>query len=482
VTVTAALVKEAPTGVPAVEGITVEALAEHPLQAYLDGVGFTAKAGEHRLVPGPDGAPAIVVGLGSDAARTVDDLRLVGGAIARAAKKQAEVSTDALRAVGELDPVAAAQALAEGIGLGQYAYTVLKSEPEPSLLRHVHVVGKGGARVQKALDVGAALAEAVAVARDLVNEPGGSLTPPAFAGEVVTLGQSYGFEVTVLEKADIEAAGMGGLLGVNRGSEIEPRFLELRWRPEGTARGAVALVGKGITFDSGGLSIKPAEGMLTMKGDMAGAAAVVGAFCALSAVQPKVEVRGYVPLTDNMTGGDAMRVGDVLRISSGKTVEVHNTDAEGRLILADALARASAEAPDAIVDLATLTGACMVALGDDRAGVMGEHEGFVGQVLAAAEAAGELAWHLPLPGEWRPKLDSDIADLKNIAGTRYGGASIAGLFLREFVGEGIPWAHLDIAGPAFAESETVLSTKGGTGYGVRTLVALLRGFRKPGRA
>lgn len=481
-TVTATLVKEAPEGAVAAVGITADAFDEHPLHDFLDSQGFAAKPGEHRAVPDADGATTIIVGLGADADRTVDDFRLVGGAIARAARKHAEVHTDVLGAVGELNAVAAAQALAEGIGLGQYSYTVLKSEPEPSLLETVHVVGKGGKRVQDALEVGAAIADAVAVARDLVNEPGGTLTPPAFAREALSLGESYGFEVTVLEKAEIEEAGMGGLLGVNRGSEIDPRFLELRWTPEGKPRGVVALVGKGITFDSGGLSIKPSDGMITMKGDMGGGAAVVGAFCALSAVNPKVEVRGYVPLTDNMTGGDAMRLGDVLRISNGKTVEVHNTDAEGRLILADALSRASAEGPDAIVDLATLTGACMVALGDDRAGVMGTHDGWVEQVMAAGEASGELSWRLPLPDEWRSKLDSDIADMKNISGSRYGGASIAGLFLKEFVGEGIPWAHIDIAGPAFADKETVIETKGGTGYGVRTLVALLKGFQKPRRS
>jgi leucyl aminopeptidase len=469
-TLAISLVKEAPEGAVPAAGITADAFEQHPLHDYLDGQGFSAKPGEHRVVPD---------GLGCDAERTVDDVRLVGGAVARAAKRHADVSTDVLGLLGELNPAAAAQAFAEGLGLGQYSYTVLKSDPKPSQLERVHVVGKGGKRVQDALDTGIAVADAVAVARDLVNEPGGSLTPPAFAAEVESLGESYGFDVTVLGKAEIEAAGMGGVLGVNRGSEIEPRFLELRWTPEGKPRGVVALVGKGITFDSGGLSIKPSEGMLTMKGDMAGGAAVVGAFCGLAAVQPKVEVRGYVPLTDNMTGGDAMRLGDVLRISNGKTVEVHNTDAEGRLILADALSRASEEGPDAIVDLATLTGACMVALGDDRAGVFGTHDEWVGQVLGAAEAAGEQAWRLPLPVEWRPKLDSDIADMKNIAGSRYGGASIAALFLREFVGEGIPWAHLDIAGPAFADGESAIHTKGGTGYGVRTLLTLLKGFAKP---
>lgn len=478
-TIVATLAKEAPEGAVLATGITADGLAGHPLQEFLDAQGFEAEVGQTQVVPDADGRPTILVGLGPDADRTVDHVRLVGGAIARAARKHRVVATDVLGALGALDPVRSAQALAEGMGLGQYTYTVLKSDPKPSQLEEVHVVGKGGKRVQDALDLGAALADAVGVARDLVNEPGGTLTPPAFAREAVSLGESYGFEVTVLDKAEIEEAGMGGLLGVNRGSEIDPRFLELRWVPEGKPRGVVALVGKGITFDSGGLSIKPSDGMLTMKGDMGGGAAVVGAFCALSAVRPKVEVRGYVPLTDNMTGGDAMRLGDVLRISNGKTVEVHNTDAEGRLVLADALSRASDAAPDAIVDLATLTGACMVALGDDRAGVMGSHDGWVEQVMAAGEAAGEKSWRLPLPDEWRSKLDSDIADMKNISGSRYGGASIAALFLKEFVGEGIPWAHIDIAGPAFGDAETTIEPKGGTGYGVRTLVALLRGFSKP---
>ena len=307
---------------------------------------------------------------------------------------------------------------------------------------------------------------------------GGSLTAPAFADRAVALGRDHGFDVEVLDEDGIREAGMGGLLGVNRGSDLPPRFLELRWAPEGKPRGAVALVGKGVTFDSGGLSLKPSDSMLTMKDDMAGGAAVVGTFCALGAVQPKVEVRGYVPLTDNMTGGDATRLGDVLRISNGKTVEIHNTDAEGRLILADALSRASDQRPDAIVDLATLTGACMVALGDDRAGVMGTSEPWLGQLREAAAQAGEQVWPLPLPDEWRSKLDSDVADMKNV-GPRYGGASIAGLFLKEFVGDGIPWVHVDIAGPAFVDTETSITRKGGTGFGVRTLLALLKSYRTP---
>ena len=472
------LTKEAPAGAVHVTGVSAERVADHPAHAVLAATDFAAKAGEHRVLPADDGGVSVVVGLGPDDDRTAHTYRSVGGAVARAGAKHEVVSTDVLDALGEIDVVAAAQAFAEGVGLGRYRYTALKSEPETSDLVEVHVVGKGGKRVQAALDAGAAVAEAVCVTRDLVNEPGGTLTPPAFAEQITRLGGTYGFEVTVLDEDAIAEAGMGGLVGVNRGSDLPARFVELRWTPDGKPRGAVALVGKGVTFDSGGLSLKPSDSMLNMKGDMAGAAAVVGVFCALGTVQPRVEVRGYVPLTDNMTGGDATRLGDVLRISNGKTVEVHNTDAEGRLILADALARASAEAPDAIVDLATLTGACMVALGETHAGVMGRNEAWLDQVQQAADAAGEPVWPLPLPEDWRTKLDSDVADMKNVGG-RWGGASIAGLFLREFVGEGIPWAHIDIAGPAFVDTESPTNPKGATGYGVRTVLALLKAYRKP---
>ncbi len=223
--------------------------------------------------------------------------------------------------------------------------------------------------------------------------------------------------------------------------------------------------------------------MVGMKGDMGGAAAVLGTFRAVAALGSRVRLIGFLPITDNMTGGDATRVGDVLTIRNGKTVEVLNTDAEGRLILADGLSLATEEAPDAIVDLATLTGACMVALGDRIAGLMGNHEGWIDQVRAAADAVGESVWPLPLPDHLRSKLDSELADLKNITDTRYGGALAAGLFLREFVGEGIPWAHLDIAGPADSSVVDGELVKGGTGFGVRTLVELCTSYSKPkGRA
>ena len=257
-----------------------------------------------------------------------------------------------------------------------------------------------------------------------------------------------------------------------------PRFLRLEYAPD-KPRGTVALVGKGITFDSGGLSLKPSDGMIGMKGDMGGAAAVLGTFRAIAALGAKVRVIGFLPVTDNMPGPDATRVGDVLTIRNGTTVEVLNTDAEGRLILADGLSLACEERPDAIVDLATLTGACMVALGDRMAGLMGNHQGWLDQVQGAAEAVGEPVWQLPLPAYLRGKLDSDLADLKNITTTRYGVALAAGVFLQEFVADGIPWAHLDIAGPADASEVEGEIVKGGTGFGVRTLVELLTGFTRP---
>jgi leucyl aminopeptidase len=451
--------------------------------AFLRSQGFTAKPGQSCVVPGPGGRVVVALGLGAPADATPASYRKAAAALARAAQRQTHLALDLLDSVPEaLDRPAVAQAVAEGVVLGAYRYTALKSDPEPSHIESLTVVGRGGKRVMAALERGRAVGEAVRVARDLVNQPGGTLTPAAFAGRAEEMADLKGFDVEVLDRAAIEAEEMGGLLGVNRGSTQEPRFLKLSWNPAGTSRGTVALVGKGITFDSGGLSLKPSDSMIGMKGDMAGAAAVLATFSALDAVQPSVQVRGYLPLTDNMPGGDATRVGDVLRIRNGTTVEVLNTDAEGRLVLADALALASDDAPDAIVDLATLTGACMVALGTKIAGLMGNHDGFVDQVRAAADAQGEPVWPLPLPADIRSSIDSDVADIKNISGKRWGGALVAGVFLQEFVGEGIPWVHLDIAGPADAAEDDGETRKGGTGFGVRTLLHLLSTFRKPAPA
>jgi leucyl aminopeptidase len=446
---------------------------------YLAGQGFEAKRGDVRAVPAADGRTTYVVGLGP--AREVDTsvLRAAAGAVARAAQRHGSLAIDLLGSLDERATAAdGAQAIVEGVVLGGYQFSAFKSDPKPTALSRVAIVGASGRRVQTAVERGLVVSEAVTWARDLENEPGGSLTPTELAKRAAAEGKRAGFEVTVWGEKEIRAERLGGLLGVNRGSDQAPRFLRLEYTPD-APRGTVALVGKGITFDSGGLSLKPSDGMVGMKGDMGGAAAVLGAFRAIAALGARVRVLGFLPITDNMTGGDATRVGDVLRIRNGKTVEVLNTDAEGRLILADGLSLASEAAPDAIVDLATLTGACMVALGDRTAGLMGNHDGWIDQVRAAADAVGEPVWPLPLPGYLRGKLDSELADLKNITDTRYGGALAAGVFLREFVGEGIPWAHLDIAGPADSSVVDGEIVKGGTGFGVRTLVELLSRYSRP---
>jgi leucyl aminopeptidase len=468
-------------------GVFADRLAEGEAPAgvdpgFLATQGFTGKPGESCVVPGESGHVIVALGLGPAAETTVATYRRAGAALARATSRQAHLALDLLDGVpGHLDRPAVAQAVAEGVLLGAYRYTALKSDPEPHHVESLTVVGRGGTRVEATLARGRVVAGAVCLARDLVNQPGGTLTASAFATRAEEVGALRHFEVEVWDKDRIADEELGGLLGVNRGSAEEPRFVKLAWDPPaGTrSRGTVALVGKGITFDSGGLSLKPADSMIGMKGDMAGAAAVLATFSALDAVRPPVSVRGYLPLTDNMPGGDATRVGDVLRIRNGKTVEVLNTDAEGRLVLGDALAVASEDRPDAVVDLATLTGACVVALGMKMAGLMGSHQGLVDQVRAAAEAEAEPVWPLPLPPDLRREIDSEVADMKNVASARWAGALIAGVFLQEFVGEGIPWAHLDIAGPADAAEDDGETRKGGTGFGVRTLLRLLTEFRKP---
>ena len=465
--------------VTAIGAVTDQAAGGGMDWAFLASAGFEAKKGDVRAVPGPDGGTTFVVGLGPAAAVDADVLRHAAGSLARAAKRHPSLCIDLLGHLAEGTSVAAgAQAIAEGLVLGGYQFSAFKSDPKPAELTRVVLVGGGGKRTEAAIERGLALAEAVAWARDLLNEPGGSLTPAKLAQKAVAEGKRAGFEVTVWDDKDIRREKLGGLLGVNRGSTQAPRFLRLEYAPD-KARATVALVGKGITFDSGGLSLKPSDGMVGMKGDMGGAAAVLGTFRAIAALGAKVRVVGFIPVTDNMPGPDATRVGDVLTIRNGKTVEVLNTDAEGRLILADGLSLACEERPDAIVDLATLTGACMVALGDRMAGLMGNHPGWLDQVQGAADAVGEPVWQLPLPSYLRGKLDSELADLKNITDTRYGGALAAGVFLQEFVADGIPWAHLDIAGPADAKEVDGELVKGGTGFGVRTLVQLLSSFTKP---
>jgi leucyl aminopeptidase len=431
--------------------------------------GFEAKTGQTAFAA-VGGDHVLLVGLGEDLGNA--DLRKIGAAVARAAVKHEAVAVDVLASLDGAARTAGAEALAEGLGLGSYAFADYKDVPESTLLETATVVAKGGRKVADAVAAGARTAVAVGLARDLVNTPGGDLTPSVFADHARDLAEEHGLSFKVWERDRIESELLGGLAGVARGSTQEPRFVKIIHKPSGKATGKVALVGKGVTFDAGGLSIKTAAGMDPMKTDMAGAAAVLAAMTLVPTIAPTLQVTAYLPLTDNMLGGDATRVGDILRARNGTTIEVLNTDAEGRLILADALSLAVEDEPDAILDLATLTGACMVALGDRTAGVMTNDDDLAERVLDAGEAAGEALWPLPLPDHLKATLESPIADLRNIGTSPYGGASLAGIFLREFVGD-VPWVHLDIAGPANSSSVHDEITKGGTGFGVRTLAHLL---------
>lgn len=443
--------------------------------AQLKAAGFDGKAGQTHTWPDGDRQRALV-GVGGADDLTTDGIRRAGASIGRGFGRHTRIGITLPDS--ELAAAATRQALAEGVRLGTYTFLTYKSEGKAPKLSRVDVAGGSGARNQAALDRGAAVAEAQALARDLVNEPGGTLTAPEFAKRAAAMGRKAGLTVKVWDEAAIKKGKLGGILGVNRGSDLPPRLVELTYNPKGKAKGTLALVGKGIVFDAGGLSIKTGQGMMTMKCDMGGGAAVIGAMSVMSTIAPACRVRAFVPMTDNMLGGDATRPGDVLTIRNGKTIEVLNTDAEGRLILADALCLASEAKPDAIVDLATLTGACMVALGAKIAGVMGNNDGWIGQIEAASDTTGERVWHLPLPPEYKKQVESTVADMKNI-GAPHGGALTAGLILQEFVADGIPWAHIDIAGPAWSDADDADITKGGTGFGVRLLADLAANFSKP---
>jgi len=451
------------------------------LVEFMEETGFEGKPGETLAVPtaGRLGAKAVVlIGMGGRDEITIDGLRRAAAAVAKKAAKVSSVATTLLDAAPKaIDRAAAAQAIAEGATLGSYQFLKYKGDAKPTKLRRVVIIGPGGSRVRAAVDRGVAVAGAVSWARDLVNEPAEAKSPVAIVAAARRLLRDTGVRVTVLDDKQIAQERLGGIVGVGKGSQRPPRLLKLVYAPRGAQR-TLALVGKGVVFDSGGLSLKTAGGMETMKTDMSGAAAVIAAMSVLRDLGVRERVIGFTPLVENMPSGNAIRPGDVLKIRNGKTVEVLNTDAEGRLILADALSLAVEAKVDAIVDLATLTGACVVALGEKYAGLMGNHEGFNSQVRAAADRVDESVWPLPLPKEYRKLLDSEIADLRNISTGSYGGTLTAGLFLREFVGD-TPWVHLDIAGPARAASEDGHIARGGTGFGVRTLVELATSFTKP---
>ena len=463
----------------------VDAALDGELDAFMAEADFDGKPGQTLAVPTRGrlrAAAAMLVGVGAFGEVTADGVRRAAAAVARKATKAPSVATtlvDLADAAG-IERAAAAQALAEGFVLGSYQFLKYKGNGDATRLSKVIVVGRANARVEAALDRGATVSAAVTWARDMVNEPSGAKSPAAFANAAKTLLRGKGVTVKVMSEAELKAEGLGGVVGVGQGSGNPPRLVKATYSPPGK-KGSVAFVGKGVVFDSGGLSLKTSSGMETMKTDMSGAAAVLAAMSVLKDLGVKAKVTAYVPMVENMPSGTAIRPGDVLKIRNGKTVEVLNTDAEGRLILADALALAAEDKPDAVVDVATLTGACMVALGDKIAGLMGNGDAWNEQVQAAADAVGEPVWPLPMPTEYRKLLDSEVADLRNISTGSYGGALTAALFLAEFV-DGVPWVHLDIAGPARAGGDDGYLVKGGTGFAVRTLVELVDRFKKPARS
>ena len=442
---------------------------------YLKARGFEGKRGQTESLLAEDGSVIVAVGVGPAAEVDADVLRDAAACLARAASKSRRVAATLLDAAGPgVDRAAASQAVAEGMALAAYDFGAYKSSSTPSAIERVTVVGAEAGGLAR----GARAAEAVYLARDLVNEPAAAMTPSRLAEVAVEAAEANGVEVEVWDEERIEAERLGGLRGVSLGSAQPPRLISLRYTPAGDSGAAaplVTLVGKGITFDSGGLSIKTGDGMMTMKTDMSGAAAVIAVLSACRDLDVPVRVRGIVPATENMPGGRAVKPGDVLRFRNGKTAEVLNTDAEGRLVLADGLSLAAEEQPAAIIDVATLTGAQVVALGPSIAGLMGNDEALVGRVTAASQRAGEMTWPLPLPKQYRKHIDSEIADMKNIGQPGKAGTLVAGLFLQEFVGD-VPWAHLDIAGPARSEVDEGWLRKGGTGFGVRTLLELVSGF------
>jgi leucyl aminopeptidase len=430
--------------------------------------------------PGP--RRYLVAGLGHRRDYDLETLRRACSAVARALQKYPGVRlaapvVAALKGKGDLGEVARAEV--EGFILGGYRVSKYHTETAGKFrpLDHVDIFADRAARrsVETGIRLGRLAADATNFARDLVSEPAGHLTPSNLARLARQVARKAGLGCEVLSGTQLERHGMGGLIGVGRGSSEPSYLILLTWKPKrGKPQKKIALVGKGLTFDSGGLSLKTAEGMETMKADMSGAACVLAVMRALPQLMPPVEVIGVLAVAENMPGGSAIRPGDVLSMHSGLTVEVRNTDAEGRLVLADALSYVGRREPDEVIDLATLTGACVVALGPQGAGVMGNDQRLIGRILRAAGQSGEMMWPLPLYDDYMSQLASDVADIRN-TGTRWGGAITAGLFLKKFVPKGQPWAHLDIAGPAFLDDDTWHTAKGATGAGVRTLLRLLSG-------
>ena len=424
-------------------------------------------------------APRVVItGLGKPGELSTNKIR---GAVAETCRWLRNRGVDDIATVAHgaginnISPEGAAQAVTEGAILGLYTFRryLTKREEDYTEIKQLAIVGSQEEKplLEQGSARGKVLAEAANLARDMVNEPANYMTPAQMAQAATRLAESYHLEVTVLEREQMAELGMGALLGVAQGSQQPPKFIILNYKGNNSEEIDLALVGKGITFDAGGISIKPSEGMSDMKGDMAGGAAVMAAMKAIAQLKPRINVTAIIPATENLPSGSALKPGDILQAMNGKTIEVVNTDAEGRLILADALSYAKKLGAKRIIDVATLTGACIVALGKICSGAFSNNQKLADQVIAAGTEAGELIWPMPMYDDYRELIKSDVADIKNI-GNRYGGAITAAKFLAEFV-EDTPWVHLDIAGTSQSDKEKGYLVKGATGIPVRTLVNLV---------
>jgi leucyl aminopeptidase len=481
------LVGDIPVGVDAV-GYVVGPEGELPDSLLVDRdslarAGFTARAGQTLALAQASGPVVIVVGAGPAEERTEASLRDAAAAFARAAHRYPRVGITTGAAFA-LAPETLGRVITEGVLLARYRYTELKPSSAHVPLVSLDIVVQPAAAdaVARGARVGEIVARATNLARDLANCPPGHLMAADFADVALSLGTERGIAVQVFDKQQLIELGCGGLLAVNAGSVEEPRMIQLRYTPT-SQDGAplpnpprLALVGKGIMYDSGGISLKPSDMThLAMKMDMAGAGAAFAAMTTLRDLNCPTAVTAYLMCTDNMPSGSAVKLGDVLTVRGGTTVEVKNTDAEGRLVMSDALVLASEESPDAIVDIATLTGAALMALGPLTAVVIGNDQAIVDQVLTASRNTDESLWQLPLERRYRPQLDSEVADISNMGGPSAGSITAA-LFLAEFVG-GLPWAHIDIAGTMRCDADDSWRSQGATGFGTRLLIDLAQNFR-----
>lgn len=468
------------------EGVEQPGGATAAVDKALDGVisslisrgGIKGKFGEVSIVHTFGKLPAGIVavaGLGKRQDFNVDKIRGVAGEFCRALRKLNchKIATILHGAgIGGIELEASAEAIVEGALLGLYSFTKYR-KPEYEDIEEMLIVVREKEKVpilEAAIGKGKVVAEATTLARNMVNEPANYMTPSQMAEAAKEIASKYNLEFKVFDREDMEAMGMGALLGVAKGSNQPPKLITLSYKGDKHSEKTLGFLGKGITFDSGGISIKASEGMEEMKDDMSGAAAAMAALRAIAQLRPKINVTAVIPATENLPSGTALKPGDVLKAMNGKTIEVISTDAEGRLILADALSYAQKLGLSPLIDLATLTGACRVALGTLYSGLFGNDQDLVDKVLKAAGRTGERMWQMPMPEEYKEQNKSEIANVKN-TGNRYGGAITAALFLAEFVAN-IPWVHIDIAGTAFSTKESGYIVKGATGVGVRTLVEL----------